>query len=178
MSQTPLRAAQALNGQAQVLPYADEQVEAEEEEEAQAKLLPVRKQSLGQRRNVELPHLLVLNERPVEPEMCSLNSGTPTPPAERERERERDHFGPGLRRNSISLPQGINSLDLEALRLRHQMQAQEALHEESQTESVSRGRAGLGERWELGGGERLQSVKLKTHFSRLETCFALTKTTK
>ncbi|XP_030569080.1 myogenesis-regulating glycosidase isoform X2 [Drosophila novamexicana] len=139
MSQTPLRAAQALNGQAQALPYADEQDEAvaeEEEEEAQAKLLPVRKQSLGQRRNVELPHLLVLNERPVEPEMCSLNSGTPTPPAERERERERDHFGPGLRRNSISLPQGINSLDLEALRLRHQMQAQEALHEESQTESM------------------------------------------
>ncbi|KRF80574.1 myogenesis-regulating glycosidase isoform X2 [Drosophila virilis] len=135
MSQTPLRAAQALNGQAQALPYADEQDEAEAEE-AQAKLLPVRKQSLGQRRNVELPHLLVLNERPVEPEMCSLNSGTPTPPAERERDRERDHFGPGLRRNSISLPQGINSLDLEALRLRHQMQAQEALHEESQTESM------------------------------------------
>ncbi|XP_064540597.1 myogenesis-regulating glycosidase isoform X2 [Drosophila montana] len=134
MPQTPLRAAQALNGQAQALPYADEQDEAEEDE-AQAKLLPVRKQSLGQRRNVELPHLLVLNERPA-PEICSLNSGTPMPPTERDRERERDHFGPGLRRNSISLPQGINSLDLEALRLRHQMQAQEALHEESQTESM------------------------------------------
>lgn len=123
---------------AQALPYADEPVEGEDEleekaEEAEAaehrqreceqEQQQPRKQSLGQRRNVELPELYVVNELPEEMETM--------------RERDIQHFGPGLRRNSISLPQGINSLDLEALRLRHQMQAQEALNEESQAESVS-----------------------------------------
>ncbi|TDG39119.1 hypothetical protein AWZ03_014459, partial [Drosophila navojoa] len=132
---------------AQALPYADEPVEGEEEldekekerekqkkeEEAdhrrrECEQEQPRKQSLGQRRNVELPELYVVNELPEELETMR----------ERDRDRDRDiqHFGPGLRRNSISLPQGINSLDLEALRLRHQMLAQESLNEESQAESI------------------------------------------
>lgn len=130
---------------AQALPYADEPVEGEDELEEKDKEKEEkaerrqreceqeqpRKQSLGQRRNVELPELYVVNELPEE-----LSSELDTM---RERDRDRDikHFGPGLRRNSISLPQGINSLDLEALRLRHQMLAQESLNEESQAESVS-----------------------------------------
>ncbi|XP_032588389.1 myogenesis-regulating glycosidase isoform X2 [Drosophila mojavensis] len=129
---------------AQALPYADEPVEGEDELEEKDKEKEEkaerrqreceqeqpRKQSLGQRRNVELPELYVVNELPEE-----LSSELDTM---RERDRDRDikHFGPGLRRNSISLPQGINSLDLEALRLRHQMLAQESLNEESQAESI------------------------------------------
>ncbi|KAL7744477.1 hypothetical protein ACLKA6_001852 [Drosophila palustris] len=145
-----LLAAQALNGQhaeTLELPYADEQEFDEIDVEEQQQLLEsgpeARKLSLGHRRKVNLPHLIVINEVSNEPEILSLNSttSTPTPPPterdqDREREREREHFVPGLRRNSISLPSGINSLDLEALRLRHQMQAQEALHEESRTESI------------------------------------------
>ncbi|XP_032593783.1 myogenesis-regulating glycosidase isoform X2 [Drosophila grimshawi] len=145
----PLLAAQALNGQAQALPYADEVLDQDQDQhlhhvdEEQVQLLASvgqRKPSLGQRRNMELPHLFVVKELPDELEISSLNSDTATPPVSQqdgERERDRDHFSHGLRRNSISLPMGINSLDLEALRLRHQMQAQEALHEESFIASAS-----------------------------------------
>ncbi|XP_017870251.1 PREDICTED: uncharacterized family 31 glucosidase KIAA1161 isoform X2 [Drosophila arizonae] len=131
---------------AQALPYADEPGEGEDEleekdkeKEKEEKAEPrqreceqeqPRKQSLGQRRNVELPELYVVNELPEE-----LSSELDTM-RERDRDRDIQHFGPGLRRNSISLPQGINSLDLEALRLRHQMLAQESLNEESQAESI------------------------------------------
>ncbi|XP_036317741.1 uncharacterized protein LOC118732731 [Rhagoletis pomonella] len=40
-----------------------------------------------------------------------------------------------LRRNSISLPMGIDAVDLEALRLKYQMQEQEALSEEEKSDS-------------------------------------------
>lgn len=138
-----LQAAQALNGQLDrslELPYADEPIEEEEaEEEERQQLLAdaaraqlIRKPSLGQRRNVEMPQLLVVNELPAP---------TPeeTPPPAQAAPTEREHFGHGMRRNSISLPSGINAMDLDALRRRHQMQAdrQDALHEESHNESVS-----------------------------------------
>lgn len=116
-------AAQALNGQHPELAFADadadtdgdERLEEHGQEQEQLQLLGAmpRKQSLSERRNVDLPHLKMVNEK--EPE-----SATPSPEA----------FAPGLRRNSISMPSGINALDLEALRLRHQMQPQDALHEE------------------------------------------------
>ncbi|EDW53039.1 GM12624 [Drosophila sechellia] len=111
-------AAQALNGQHPELAFVDADTDGDErneQEQEQHQLLGAmpRKQSLSERRNVELPLLKMVNEK--EPE-----SATPSPEA----------FAPGLRRNSISMPSGINALDLEALRLRHQMQPQDALHEE------------------------------------------------
>lgn len=136
----PLQAAQALNGQLDrslELPYADEPIEEEEEEEERQQLLAdaapaqlMRKPSLGQRRNVEMPQLLVVNELHKQTESAAMPEETPP---------EREHFGHGMRRNSISLPSGINSMDLDALRRRHQMQAdrQDALHEESHNESAS-----------------------------------------
>ncbi|XP_017064276.1 myogenesis-regulating glycosidase isoform X1 [Drosophila eugracilis] len=118
-------AAQALNGQHPELAYADEDTDEDERDELldkpeQRQLMRAmsRKQSLSERRNVELPLLKVIDEK--EPEVVATNSATPSPEA----------FAPGLRRNSISMPSGINALDLEALRLRHQMQPQDALHEE------------------------------------------------
>lgn len=128
-------AAQALNGQHPELTYADADSEDEDDRQEPQELpeqrqllgsLAARKMSLSERRNVELPHLRVVDERPTEakpspPERGSSPADTP-PPSEA--------FAPGLRRNSISMPSGINALDLEALRLRHQMQPQEALHEE------------------------------------------------
>ncbi|XP_060663430.1 myogenesis-regulating glycosidase isoform X1 [Drosophila nasuta] len=146
-----LLAAQALNAQHGLpleLPYADEDDEQPKEKEQQPLLPPTaietrlsRKPSLGQRRNVDLPRLLVINELPAQPSTAPTPSPSPSPtpspsPPANEKEREREHFGPGLRRNSISMPSGINSLELEAMRRRHQLQAQEALHEESQTESI------------------------------------------
>ncbi|KAI8036043.1 myogenesis-regulating glycosidase isoform X1 [Drosophila gunungcola] len=123
-------AAQALNGQHPELAFVDadtDEDERERERERGAQLPEekpflgsmARKQSLSERRNVELPLLKVINEKDTEPESES-ESATPSPEA----------FAPGLRRNSISMPSGINALDLEALRLRHQMQPQDALHEE------------------------------------------------
>ncbi|EDX01085.1 myogenesis-regulating glycosidase isoform X1 [Drosophila yakuba] len=118
-------AAQALNGQHPELAFADADTDGDERDEPvaqqeQHQLLGAmpRKQSLSERRNVELPLLKMVNEK--EPEAIMSNSATPSPEA----------FAPGLRRNSISMPSGINALDLEALRLRHQMQPQDALHEE------------------------------------------------
>ncbi|KAH8367877.1 hypothetical protein KR084_003849 [Drosophila pseudotakahashii] len=116
-------AAQALNGQHPELAFADADTDEDERDDErlarpeQRQLLGAmpRKQSLSERRNVELPLLKVVNEKEPEAE-------TPTPSPEA--------FAPGLRRNSISMPSGINALDLEALRLRHQMQPQDALHEE------------------------------------------------
>ncbi|XP_053948171.1 myogenesis-regulating glycosidase isoform X1 [Anastrepha ludens] len=43
--------------------------------------------------------------------------------------------GRNLRRNSISLPMGIDAVDLEALRLKYQMQDQDALSEEEKSDS-------------------------------------------
>ncbi|XP_017133254.1 myogenesis-regulating glycosidase isoform X2 [Drosophila elegans] len=127
-SQSPSQsgAAQALNGQHPELAFADADTDEDEREREREWGAQVpeekpflgsmaRKQSLSERRNVELPLLKVINEKDTEPE-----SATPSPEA----------FAPGLRRNSISMPSGINALDLEALRLRHQMQPQDALHEE------------------------------------------------
>ncbi|XP_037726253.1 myogenesis-regulating glycosidase isoform X1 [Drosophila subpulchrella] len=121
-------AAQALNGQNPEFAFADADTDEDErdgraERPEQRKLLGnmARKQSLGERRNVELPLLKVVNEKEPE-EREDLEEPTPTPSPEA--------FAPGLRRNSISMPSGINALDLEALRLRHQMQPQDALHEE------------------------------------------------
>ncbi|XP_039500111.1 myogenesis-regulating glycosidase isoform X1 [Drosophila santomea] len=120
-------AAQALNGQHPELAFADADADGDGDErdepvaeQEQRQLLGAmpRKQSLSERRNVELPLLKMVNEK--EPEAIMSNSATPSPEA----------FAPGLRRNSISMPSGINALDLEALRLRHQMQPQDALHEE------------------------------------------------
>lgn len=158
--QAPLQAAQALNGQLDLsleLPYADEEGEEERQqllagvEEAKPQL--IRKPSLGQRRNVEqLPLLRVVNELPNEyMEMSTPETSPESPPAAKERET----FSHGMRRNSISLPSGINSMDLDALRRRHQMHpAQDALHEESHNESVSCNLAifvrlpGVNDQWE------------------------------
>jgi len=123
-------AAQALNGQHPEFAFADADTDEDErdgraERPEQRQLLGnmARKQSLGERRNVELPLLKVVNEKePEDREEREESTPTPTPSPEA--------FAPGLRRNSISMPSGINALDLEALRLRHQMQPQDALHEE------------------------------------------------
>lgn len=134
-----LQAAQAFSGQlgrSLELPYADEPIQEEQQQllAEDAKPQPIRKPSLGRRRNVELPLLRVVNELPNEPNAdTSLES---TPPAQAA-PAEREPFTHGIRRNSISLPSGINSMDLDALRRRHQMQTQDALHEESHNESVS-----------------------------------------
>lgn len=155
--QAPLQAAQALNGQldrSPDLPYADDQEEEERQqllagvEEARPQL--IRKPSLGQRRNVEQPALLrVVNELPNEPvEMPTPETTPESPPAAAAKERE--PFSHGMRRNSISLPSGINAMDLDALRRRHQMHpAQDALHEESHNESVSCNLSpGVNDQWE------------------------------
>nr|XP_016941944.2 myogenesis-regulating glycosidase isoform X1 [Drosophila suzukii] len=123
-------AAQELNGQHPEFAFADADTDDDErdgraERPEQRQLLGnmARKQSLGERRNVELPLLKVVNEKePEDREEREESTPTPTPSPEA--------FAPGLRRNSISMPSGINALDLEALRLRHQMQPQDALHEE------------------------------------------------
>ncbi|XP_016941944.3 myogenesis-regulating glycosidase isoform X1 [Drosophila suzukii] len=123
-------AAQALNGRHPEFAFADADTDEDErdgraERPEQRQLLGnmARKQSLGERRNVELPLLKVVNEKePEDREEQEESTPTPTPSPEA--------FAPGLRRNSISMPSGINALDLEALRLRHQMQPQDALHEE------------------------------------------------
>ncbi|KAH8266755.1 hypothetical protein KR026_005518 [Drosophila bipectinata] len=124
-------AAQALNGQHPELTYADAdtdeeelELDSEQEQEQREKRQLLdrsmsRKQSLSERRNVELPLLKVVDEKDTP------SKASPAEPPSPEK------FAPGLRRNSISLPSGINALDLEALRLRHQMQPQDALDEET-----------------------------------------------
>lgn len=123
-------AAQALNGQHPELTYADADTDEEdleldsqqEQERLEKRQLLARsmdrKQSLGERRNVELTLLKVVDEKDAPSKPSPAEPPSP------------DKFAPGLRRNSISLPSGINALDLEALRLRHQMQPQDALDEE------------------------------------------------
>lgn len=48
-----------------------------------------------------------------------------------------ESIGRNLRRNSISLPMGIDAIDLESMRLKYQMQEQDALSEEEKSDSVS-----------------------------------------
>ncbi|XP_065366290.1 myogenesis-regulating glycosidase isoform X1 [Calliphora vicina] len=114
------------------IPYADEN--------SQDDCPPSRKVSLSSRRNIELS-LLIENDQPAvtdsgnnSPKTASDEStAVETPPLPLPR---------GLRRNSISMPSGINAIeDLEALRLKHQMQEQEPMEEEeksnnSRTDSV------------------------------------------
>ncbi|XP_030378156.1 myogenesis-regulating glycosidase isoform X2 [Scaptodrosophila lebanonensis] len=148
-----LLATHAVNGQRyQEFPYADDGEGIEEEvgeEEKMQKIEmqpkdgePVRKPSLGERRNVELTRLLVIDEQREPTTKTTTTSPTSTTASDNSGRQSpisnspREHFTPGLRRNSISMPSGINALELEALRLRHQMQSQDPLHEESQSGSM------------------------------------------
>ena len=118
------------------IPFADDN---SQESNSQS---PSRKVSLSSRRNVDLTIEIhqdqntnsKLNGGDIDdaPNTASDESiAIETPPLPLPR---------NLRRNSISMPQGLNAIeDLEALRLKHQMQEQEPVTEEekSRTESVS-----------------------------------------
>ena len=118
------------------IPFADDN---SQESNSQS---PSRKVSLSSRRNVDLTIEIHQNQNsntkfnggdaddaPNTASDESIVIETPPLPLPR-----------SLRRNSISMPQGLNAIeDLEALRLKHQMQEQEPVTEEekSRTESVS-----------------------------------------
>lgn len=134
------------------IPYADETSHDESshnEEDHHYHTPPLasqinRKTSLSGRRNVELS----LHIEPARSETSHHNGdGThETPKTASDGSNSMDTpplpLPRALRRNSISMPSGINALEeLEALRVKHQMQEQEPVEEEekspSPTDSVS-----------------------------------------
>lgn len=120
------------------IPYADEN--SPDDDTAS----PSRKASLSSRRNVELS-LLIQNEKENSSNNITTTDSGNTSPKTATDESIAIETPPlplprSLRRNSISMPSGINAIEeLESLRLKHQMQEQEPVAEEdkSRTDSVS-----------------------------------------
>ncbi|KAM7348782.1 myogenesis-regulating glycosidase isoform 1-T1 [Cochliomyia hominivorax] len=113
------------------IPYADENAQDESSSTS-------RKVSLSNRRNVDLSIQIDKNNVTT-----TTDSGNTSPKTASDESTVMETsplpLPRSLRRNSISMPSGINAIeDLEALRLKHQMQEQEPVTEEekSRTDSV------------------------------------------
>lgn len=85
------------------------------------------------RRNVHMPIIVQVDEKDHRYVTEGTNDSTDSP----EILANVEPMGRNLRRNSISLPMGIDAVDLEGLRLKYQMQDQDALSEEEKSESRS-----------------------------------------
>uniref|UniRef100_A0A1I8MVN0 Uncharacterized protein n=1 Tax=Musca domestica TaxID=7370 RepID=A0A1I8MVN0_MUSDO len=123
------------------IPYADEN-DPEESSEQNSNGQPIklpgsRKQSLSSRRNVGL----TININSSNPVQHNGDADSPTTPQTASDNSTKMDTPPlplprALRRNSISMPSGINAIEeLEAFRIKHQMQEQEPVVEEEKTPS-------------------------------------------
>uniref|UniRef100_A0A1I8MWD4 Glycosyl hydrolase n=1 Tax=Musca domestica TaxID=7370 RepID=A0A1I8MWD4_MUSDO len=123
------------------IPYADENdPEESSEQNANGQLIKLpgsRKQSLSSRRNVGL----TININSSNPVQHNGDADSPTTPQTASDNSTKMDTPPlplprALRRNSISMPSGINAIEeLEAFRIKHQMQEQEPVVEEEKTPS-------------------------------------------
>lgn len=96
------------------------------------------------RRNVHMPIVIQVDER--DNSCWTIGDEFTTPPNNQihsscvqstEVFTNVEPIGRNLRRNSISLPMGIDAIDLEGLRLKYQIQEQDTLSEEEKSDSVS-----------------------------------------
>ncbi|XP_037823411.1 uncharacterized protein LOC119611790 isoform X2 [Lucilia sericata] len=113
------------------IPYADDNKSNDNS------VPPSRKVSLSSRRNVDLT-LQIENDSSIVNSTADSGNNSPKTASDESTAMETPPLPlpRGLRRNSISMPSGINAIeDLEALRLKHQMQEQEPVPEEEKSNS-------------------------------------------
>uniref|UniRef100_A0A0K8WHT9 Putative family 31 glucosidase KIAA1161 n=1 Tax=Bactrocera latifrons TaxID=174628 RepID=A0A0K8WHT9_BACLA len=91
------------------------------------------KHGIAARRNVNMPIVIQVDEKD---NVLRAKGDEFTPPSNNQIPNV-ESVGRNLRRNSISLPMGIDAIDLEGLRLKYQMQEQDVLSEEEKSDSIN-----------------------------------------